>query len=204
MIIGSETLDATHYELAGIYTILRIFQCLVQYYGIDDASIEIDSNYEGCLKRTLLNTDETPLYYVNDSHADPINAVNHIQRTCKVQIKGRHIYANQDDYFIYENLDWWSQWNVDMELLAKSLMFQKRHHKMKNSAMSISNDEGFAVIINNTKVTGSYINTIRDNIQGQKLLGYWNKQGYFPSDQNMIEMWLNTLKKHSLLTKKSG
>ena len=45
--VGSDTLDATQCELAGIYTILRIIECIIQYFSIENASIEIGSDCEG-------------------------------------------------------------------------------------------------------------------------------------------------------------
>ena len=129
--VGSDTLDATRCELAGIYTILRIIEYIIQYFSIENASIEIGSDCEGGLKRTLLNTDTTPLYYTNGSHLDMINAINHIRRTSVLKIKGRHIPAHQADSCVYEKLDWWAQRNDDMDWLAKSLMFEQRHLQRK-------------------------------------------------------------------------
>lgn len=48
---------------------------------------------------------------------------------------------------------------------------------------------GFAVIINSTKVTGSFIHSIYDIVQSQKVLEYWNRQDRFPSDQNEKIDW---------------
>ena len=55
--------------------------------------------------------------------------------------------------------------------------------------MYVSNGKGFAVIINNTNVTGSYINTIHHIVQVQKLLRYCSKQGCFLLDQNNSIDW---------------
>ena len=38
--------------------------------------------------------------------------------------------------------------------------------------MSVSDGEGFAIIINKTKVSGNYINTIHYMNQGQALIKY--------------------------------
>ena len=58
-----------------------------------------------------------------------------------------------------------------MDLLAKSLMYARRKQKIKKTGFSISDHEIFGVIINRIKITGGFINTIRDMIQGGKL---WN------------------------------
>ena len=129
--IGSDNIDDTRCELVGMYTILRIVDCMVQYYNINDASIEVGSDYESGLNRTLLSKDQILLYYTNDSHLDLINAINNFRRKSIVKITGRHILADQDKYCIYENLVWWSQRNIDMDFLAKSLMYQRRKHKSK-------------------------------------------------------------------------
>ena len=98
---------------------------MIQYFNLDTSSIEIGSDCEGGLKRTLLNTDQTPLYYVTESYLDMINAINHICRTSILKIRGRHIPSHQTDSCIYENIDWWGQRNDDMDWLAKSRMFEK-------------------------------------------------------------------------------
>ena len=41
----------------------------------------------------------------------------------------RHVSGYQDDYCVYEQLNWWGQRNVDMDLLAKSMMYAKRTKK---------------------------------------------------------------------------
>ena len=55
--------------------------------------------------------------------------------------------------------------------------------------MSVGGVEGIAVIINNLKVTGSFINTIHDLKQGNKLLCYWNTQGWLPAEQRENIDW---------------
>ena len=55
--------------------------------------------------------------------------------------------------------------------------------------MSVSGGEGFASIINKVKVSGNYVNTIHDLIQGQALMQYWTEQGRFPADQHNNIDW---------------
>ena len=61
-----------------------------------------------------------------------INLINNIVRSGKFKVTGRPVRIYQDDYCIYENVDLWEQRNVDMDLLAKSLMFEKRRNKSRN------------------------------------------------------------------------
>lgn len=60
-----------------------------------------------------------------------------------------------------------------------------------NKNKEFSKAERIGIIINNVKVTGNYINTIHDLIQGGKLLRYWYKQGRFQLVQMeiLIGMW---------------
>ena len=51
--ISSDILDTTRCELAGIYTILRIVECMVQFFGVQSAAIDIGCDFEGGLKHTL-------------------------------------------------------------------------------------------------------------------------------------------------------
>ena len=103
--IGSDTLDATCCELADIYSILQITECIIAYYNIGEAHVELGCDREGGLTRTLLNINNTPLRYVNGSHLDLINSTNDIKRWKKLRITGHHISAHQDDYFIHKNLN---------------------------------------------------------------------------------------------------
>ena len=77
-----------------------------------------------------------------------VNAINHTCYTSILKIQGRHIPSYQADTCTYTKLDWWRQRNDDMDWLAKSLMFEHRCLKNKNNHMSVSDDEGFAIIIN--------------------------------------------------------
>ena len=131
--VGSNTLDATRCELVGIYTILRIIECIIQYFHIETTSIEIGSDCESGLNKTLLNTDTTPSYYVNGSHLDIVNAINHICRISILKIQGCHIPSHQAGICIYTQLDLWGHRNDDMEWLPKSLMFEDRRFKKKTT-----------------------------------------------------------------------
>lgn len=62
--IGSDILDITRWELAGMYTILCIAEYMVQYCNIHTPAIELGSNYESGLNLILLSTDKTPVYYI--------------------------------------------------------------------------------------------------------------------------------------------
>ena len=126
--------------------------------------MELGCEYDGELARTLLNRNNTPLGYVNGFHLDLINSINNIKRSNKLKITGLHISTHQDDYCIYENLNWWEQRNVDMDTLSKTLMFDRRQRKIINNQYAISRGEGFAIIIDKQKVIGHYINTIHDKI----------------------------------------
>ena len=55
--------------------------------------------------------------------------------------------------------------------------------------MSISQHTYFAVIINNVKITGDYVNNIHDSIQDMKIMQYWNEQGWFPAEQHNHIDW---------------
>ena len=104
--VGSDTLNATRCELSGIYTILCIIECIIQYFHIESASIEIGKDCESGLNNILINTDTKPLYYVNDSHLDIVNSLNYICRTSILKIQGRHIQSHQADTCTYIQLDW--------------------------------------------------------------------------------------------------
>ena len=54
MHIGSDNMDATRCELAGLYKILRIIECIVKVCEVEEGNIEKECDYEGGLKRALL------------------------------------------------------------------------------------------------------------------------------------------------------
>ena len=63
-------------------------------------------------------------------------------------------------------------------------MCDRRKGQIRNTKYAISRGEGFTIIIDKQKVSGHYINTIHDRLQGIKLMKYWNKQGQFPIEEN--------------------
>ena len=56
-----------------------------------------------------------------------------------------------------------------MDEISKYLMVDRRRCQMHNSKTSISRSEGFAVIIDKIKITGSYINKMNDLIHQHKV-----------------------------------
>ena len=106
-----------------------------------------------------------------------INSIYHICRKSILKIRGRHIPSHQAESCIYENIEWWGQQNDDMDWLAKFLIFEKRRLKNKNSKFLDSASEGFAIIINEVKISGNYINNIHDMIHGNAIMQYWIRQG---------------------------
>ena len=101
---------------------------------------------------------------MNGSHLDLINSINKITSNAQFDVICRHVHGHQDKHCVYEQLDWWGQRNVDMDLLAKSLMYARRKSKEKNTGIAISDHEIFGVIINRTNISGGFINTIHDTI----------------------------------------
>ena len=129
--LESDSFNTTRCELGGIYTVLRITECLASFHNITNGSIEIGWDCEGGIKRTLLRKKVLMHNYVNGSHLDLINSINKITRNVQFTVIGRHVYGHQDKHCIYEKLDWWSQRNIYMNLLAKSLMYARRKQKIK-------------------------------------------------------------------------
>ena len=107
--IGGDSLDATRCELAGIYTVLRIIECLATFHNISHGSVEVGCDCEGGLKRTLLRKKIKKWNYVNGSHLDLINPINKICSKVKFNIIGRHVPGHQDEHCVYELLDWWGR-----------------------------------------------------------------------------------------------
>ena len=83
---------------------------------------------------------------MNGSHLDLINAINSITKNVKFEVVG--LSGNQDDYCMHKQLDWRGKHNVDMDLLAKSMMYEKRTKKIKNTNIGISAHTNVVVIIN--------------------------------------------------------
>lgn len=73
--IGSDILDTTKCKLAGIFAILRIPECMVQYFNLNEASIEVGFECKSGFNRTLLSIDKTPLYYTTGLYLNLINTI---------------------------------------------------------------------------------------------------------------------------------
>ena len=76
-----------------------------------------------------------------------------------------------------------------MDILTKSLMFEKRRNRSRNAHISVAHGVRFGVISNKNKISGNYKRAIHDIIQGYKILIYWNKQGRFLVEQNTNIDW---------------
>ena len=57
------------------------------------------------------------------------------------KVKGRHVPDHQNDYCMYEYLNWWGQRNVDMDLLEKNLMYDRRTRTLLNTRISTGGGE---------------------------------------------------------------
>ena len=78
---------------------------------------------------------------------------------------------------------------MDMDLLAKSLMYDSRQRQIISNHIGISDFDSFAVIIDIIKVTGDYVNTIHNIIQGENIMKYWNEKERFPAEKNENIDW---------------
>lgn len=75
--ISSNTLDPKRSKLGGIYTILRITECMVDYYTVESVAIEI--RYEGSLKHNFFG--KILSLYRNYFHLDITNPINNSIRS---------------------------------------------------------------------------------------------------------------------------
>ena len=82
--------------------------------------IEVGCDCKDGLVQTSLNEKRLDFHFVDDSHLDLINSIKIINRNENIEIIGRRITGHQDDYCMYEKLNWRGQRNVDMDILAKS------------------------------------------------------------------------------------
>ena len=113
-----------------------------------------------------------------------INPISNIVRSGIFKVTGRHVCGHQDENFTYENLDWCEQHNVNMDLLTKSLLFEKRRNMIRNKYTSVAPGERLVVIVNKNKISGNYTRAMHDIVQGYTILTYWKKSGRFPVEQN--------------------
>ena len=58
-LVGSDTMDPTGYELAGMYIIVRAVQCITEYYGTNNGTIAIGIDYVNGLKLTFMKNSIT-------------------------------------------------------------------------------------------------------------------------------------------------
>lgn len=156
--LSSDALDPTRCELVCIYTVLQIIECISSYYNIETGSIEIGREDEGGLKRALLRTKISTLNYVNRSHIDLINNINTVPNNSKFEVVGRHdVSMHYADYCMHEELDcggnatWtWSYW-------PKHKCMRNGKEILKTQIWGYQHMEIFAVIVNQIKITGTYI-----------------------------------------------
>ena len=103
--IGSYTMESIIFELGGVYTIIRVMECLTNYYELAGGKIELGCDYEGGLKRILLYRRILKPQFFSGSHLDLVNSINAIIMLIPLEVIDRHVPGNQDDYCIYYSID---------------------------------------------------------------------------------------------------
>jgi len=85
-LLGSDTLDFTCCELAGINILLKVINCVILYYDLDGIAIKIGSDCESGLKRTLIREAESLLQFLHGAHLDFVNLINSITKHINAKI----------------------------------------------------------------------------------------------------------------------
>ena len=106
-------------ELGGILGIVTFIHSLHQIYGFPQGRVHIACDSQSALNRALgphpiqpQQPDHDLLSMIHDLRSD----IPHIR------FIPRHVYGHQDTATPYEQLDHWSQWNVQADALAKTFL----------------------------------------------------------------------------------
>jgi hypothetical protein len=99
--------------------------------------------------------------------------------------KGRHVSGHQDKWKTHDELDWWEQTNVCMDLRAKSKMsrpsFSPTHR--------ILGQEGWSLWLHDQKYTSFDINLVYTRACEEKVSAYWLHQGRLTANLAALIDW---------------
>jgi hypothetical protein len=160
-------------ELAGLYAIILVVNCLCPWADITSGGIEVGCNGLSALNKAF---DTWPLEPA-DPHFDMLCALRQMIKSSPLKWKTRHVDGHQDND-VTVKLDFWAVKNIQMDNLAK--VFWMQHSHSAPIFYSIS-DEGFQVWLGDRKLSSSPSSIFFDHIHGKKILSWHSSHNRFPA-----------------------
>ncbi len=114
-------------ELSGNLAVVIMVKNLCTYHNIVEGSVELACNGFSALNKAF---SYVSILQIEDPNYDLIAAIKHWWLYSLLLWKIRHVKGHQDDHVEVQQLDRWSQLNVEMDLLAKvHINFAKSQHR---------------------------------------------------------------------------
>jgi hypothetical protein len=157
-----EDQGAYHSELAGLYAIVLVVNCLCSWADIISGGIAV-----GCDGLSVLNkASETWPLESADPHFDMLCALCQVIEISPLSWTTRHVDGYQDNAATAK-LDFWAVKNIQMDNLAKVFWMQHSHSAPVFYPIS---DEGFQVWLGDRKLSSSPASVFFDHIHGKTIL----------------------------------
>ena len=100
----------------GVSAVIAIVDCLCQHHDIQDGCVEMGLDGEQAMKAAFEDWPLKP----EQPDFDLLTDIRAKLKKSKITWKWRWIESHQDDHKSFEELDEWSQWNTEVDDIAKA------------------------------------------------------------------------------------
>jgi hypothetical protein len=156
-------------ELSGILGIQRLVTLVQKQHQLSTGSIELACDGLSALQQSFFHGPAVP----TRPHFDYLQVIRKNFKASTFNWSGRHVSGHQDKWKTHDELDWWEQTNVCMDLRAKS--------KMSRPSVSlthrISGQEGLALWLHEEKYTSFDTNWVYTRACEERVFEYWLYRG---------------------------
>ncbi len=156
-------------ELSGILGIQHLATLLTKRYQLTTGSIELACDGLSALQQSFFHGPAVP----TRPQFDYLQVIRKNFTASPLNWKGRHVSGHQDKWKSHDELDWWEQTNVCMDLRAKSKMLRPS----LSPSHRISGQEGWSLWLHDHKYTSFDMNWIYTRACEGRVKAYWLRKG---------------------------
>ena len=170
-------------ELSGIYAIIVATQVLCRHHSITSGSVEVGVD---AIETAKFIFERWRPITKSTKHADLIRAARAIADDTPIDWKFRHVEAHQSTKYPTKTLDRWAILNDEVDIAAKVYRVEMRQ---EGSTPHLIHKEGWAVTIDEAKITPPIRTQIYDHIHIPKAQKFWVEKKRFTREQIAAIAW---------------